>query len=713
MIKTYRLPVVAMAQGLRGGYGYNDTVFSTGQEFYTNTNVYPVSIQFAKLPVSLEPFTPKSATLYLYCGNASGTQAKGERTGEYRYEPPIYPAPSDAELKEEAEGEAIDYKRYSCYKLAEKTDISNGFITLVREKNYTLNPGYISGTITTGTVTRKKMNYESPYTWYRYEVPYTITYTGYSLNDIYSENSQSILSIIQNGILFNAHKYPETRIYAPSDTIQAYLDIDYNTIGTTVITSELVGYIDSTAPLDFSWRTTYSGFPVETITQTSATLEWKDGESGTAHQISLPGNTTTYTMPAGTLPDSLNILWRVTTQTADGTTVSQWKKFQTIDSIPSVTAVSPSGTYVDGTDIVRFIWNYTVDTGTAQTAYNLQYKTTTGNWTDVQSENTANQYADVPAGTLPAGNLQWRVRAYNQDGAASDWSNALDIVVISAPTAPQVRVTSVSPRPTIEWTATGQQAYQVTVGDYDSGLMFGTGKSYKVPVYLADGQQRAQIRVMNTYGLWSPYGYADFTVDNSAPATAPVLTGQGGRDAGLTWTASTGAALYLIYRGTDLIAETAQTEYTDRFANGLNRYFVRAVFSGTENYADSNPVQVLSSPDCAMICDIDTGEWIDLRYSTIVLPQTQITSAQEIAMMQYSGAAYPVPEISNFKTQTYTINTAFLDAATADRFENLIGKTVCVKDHYGNIMIGMMTSTTKMQSKLYRAYSATVNRIER
>lgn len=517
---------------------------------------------------------------------------------------------------------------------------------------------------------------------------------------------------ISNGLILSTLALGNTTIYTANSEHPPYLNLKYEEGYPKAYAQSPSGYIKPGESTTFSWRTTWSGFPIEDIQQTSATLEWKNGESGSINSVVISGNATAYTMPANTLPESQNLFWRIKTATAEGEIISNWQKFQTVDSTPEVTALSPSGTYADGTKAIRLVWSYAVETGTAQTAYDTQYKTASGDWTDLQSKSTGNAYADIPEGTLPAGNIQWRVRAYNQDGIASEWSNALTMVVISSPAAPQVRITAATPRPEIAWTSIDQQAYQVVIGSYDSGLQFGTAKSFKCPEYLADGQTRARVRIMNAYSLWSEYGSTDFEIENTTPAAAPVLSGSGGVNANLRWTGAEGASGYLVYREGKKIAEVTGDEYTDRYAIGQKSYFVRAVFPGTDFYADSNTMQIVSVSEAPVICDMDGGEWIPLRYSTTVLPATQINAQQEISLMHYSGSQYPTPEISSFRQRTYTINTAFQDMGMAYRFEALIGKKTCLKDQYQNLIIGILTSTTRMQSKLFTAYTAVINQIE-
>lgn len=491
-----------------------------------------------------------------------------------------------------------------------------------------------------------------------------------------------------------------------------YISLVYDEGTLTTLPNYPVGYIDRTQSNEFSWHTTYSGFPVEDIAQTSATLQWKNGSNGAVNSITINGAVTTYTMPANTLPVSDEIYWRVVAVTSEGTTNPEWTQVRTTDSAAVSTAISPSGTYVDGTKAVLFTWNHSTDTGTAQTAYDLQIKSSTGDWTTVQSATTSDEFCNLPANTLPSGTVQWRVRTYNADGTAGSWSNELTIVVIAAPAAPAIQIDVVSPMPQISWTSQEQQAFQVQMGTYDSGLQFGTVKSYKCPVYLPDGSTRMRVRVLNEYNLWSDWTEAVATITN-VPKTAPVLVITAGHDAQLTWESNETAAAYWVYRDGERIAKTANTSYTDRLAIGSHTYYVRETYASSDDYTDSNTVLTTMKTDHPIICTLDGTGWISLRFSTNSVQSVQVSEQQEIALAQYAGAVYPVPEVAPYRQRNYSISTAYMDAAACAQFEALLGKRVCVKDQYNNLIVGVITSYAKTSVPFYTAYTATVYEIDK
>ena len=508
--------------------------------------------------------------------------------------------------------------------------------------------------------------------------------------------------------------------YVPNETLfvdtprsehTAYITMSYDE-GYIVTTGlQPVGMIDRTQAQTFSWSSTYSGFPIGTPTQTSASFQWKDGESGGLHSVAISGSAASYTMPANTLPESEAIYWRVQVTTTEGDAVSDWVSVRTVDTPAVATPISPSGSYVDGSQTAHFVWSYQTESGSAQRGYDLQVKgPTDADYITIKSETTANAYADVAAGSLPGGAVQWRVRAYNQSGVAGEWSAPLSCVVIGAPGKPSVRVEDASPRPTIAWTSSGQNAFRVTAeGWYDSGTVFGTQKSFKIPEYLENDIYEIKVYILGEYGLWSEPGLTYATVINPASGSCTLTAQAVDGDAQLVWDAVEDALAYQILRGGKPIAETTGTVYVDRYAIGDVSYRIRAVMA-SDGYVLSNAASVALAVRSPRITALD-GEWIELDMYTSPLPTTQITATRDVALMQYAGVDYPVPEVSPHRTRTWVAYPAFRDPAHAAAFEQLLGRRVFVKDQYGTSLLGVMSSVQRSAQTFYTTLTAVVQEI--
>lgn len=712
MAKTIRLNGIGAAQGLRVNTysqmdlpstiqrytGYVSNEYTTGKNFYVDADTYPVSIEFEKLPQELERFTPTSVNV-VFCGGVNKTIDKEYWQRRYYFDE----QPSINELKQWAREDAeFRYPEIRVIGLAEPIDLKNKVFSCYitsRAEWANISPKNVS----VGSVNSRYEDYE-----YIYTVPTTTQiYDG----SVVSVDLIAVNTIINNGIRIGV-EYEDFKIYAPSESYPAYIELTYYEGGLVTYINSPSGYTDETGTILFSWHTTYTGFPVENVAQTSAQIQWKDGESGTVHNISVSGGSTEYRMAANTLPESQNILWRVVAQTAEGQSTSEWTTVQTQDSVSAAAAISPAAAYVDGQKEMLFTWDHVTDTGTAQTGYEIQYKTASSDWTTAQQESTANEYAYLPAGSLPSGSVTWRVRTYNAEGIAGAWSNELTIVVIAAPKAPSVSVSVSAPRPVVSWQSREQQAFEVEIGGVKSGTIYGTSKSYQWPDFLGNGTQIARVRVLNEFGIWSPWGSTSFSVSNVPSESVVRIFGTGGTDAELSWNSIPEASEYWVYRNEERIAKVSGTDYADRLYLGTANYFVRAVHSDGYNYTDSNRVTLTLSVDHAMITALD-GEWLDIGYSLTSVPNVSVTRSQDVAMMQYNGARLPIPEVSPFEQRTYSISCAFADRQMAARFDELLGRLCCVKDQYGNCMVGMLYSYTRVQNTFTTAYTATLYEVDR
>lgn len=434
----------------------------------------------------------------------------------------------------------------------------------------------------------------------------------------------------------------------------------------------------------------YGGAAV--FTQASATVSWRNGVSGTISTINVSGSEMSCSIPANTVPSTEELQWKVNASFESGETAeSDWATLTTIDSISSCALVSPVSTFIDGSVVNRFTWNHIIATGTAQSKYDLQYSTNDGaSWTNIASAvESENQYCDVPADTIPAGTVLWRVRTYNADGAAGTWSDSATIVVQAAPAAPLITSATATPRPEIAWQSSGQQAYQVTAGGYNSGTVFGTAKTHKIPTFLPDGSASIRVRIQNEFGLWSKWATVDVIVANAGSGTVALSAiVDVNTDVRLTWQATGEGIWHYIYRGGALIGRTVETAFTDHLAIGLCSYTVRAVAG--DDYILSAPVTVDVACDTAVIADIDTFDWSELPHLRDSEPVVKASATRQVTYQHYSGRRFPLAEIAEYEDETYSFEYSFLDRAEAMAVRELLGKIVAVKTVHDECYVGVL-----------------------
>lgn len=434
--------------------------------------------------------------------------------------------------------------------------------------------------------------------------------------------------------------------------------------------------------------------------QYSSYSAWRVGSDGSANYGS--PKDLGHVAPAFVIPQSTQL---EDNQNPDG--VYCIKGLPPNDKI-TATATKPKNTYAGSWETVRFEWTYESENSIPQKKYELQYKDASHTeWTELQTGETANTYADIPPNTLVAGTVYWRVRCTNIYDAVSAWSTEVSFTAQGKPSTPTVSATA-SPRPVITWTGEGQLAYQTKIDNTVLHTAYSTDGQYKVKEYLADGAHIAAVRIQNEYGLWSDWGTAEFTVANT-PGAPITLFAAGGEKATLAWT-ETDHEAYYVYRDDIPIAKTTGHTYTDQMAIGTHKYKVRGVTG--DSYSMSNEVTVTLSVDAPEIAALGEMQWLRLEYSTAQNSPLGVSAYQDVAYQFYAGRRYPVAETSQQITKIYSFNAAFNDAAQAAAFEGLLGKTVIYRDQHGCLCTGPLMGFELSIDQFFRAFSCSIQQTD-
>lgn len=490
--------------------------------------------------------------------------------------------------------------------------------------------------------------------------------------------------------------------------VVSYLDDDVTATPTGM--SPASGYVPKGSANVFSWGLAISGECLEEVKATSTTFRWRAGSSGTINTIAC-GTAQKVTVPAGTFTTD-DIQWSVSVTLNTGETVtSDWITLSTAEAASTAKPVSPAGIVIDATIVNRFSWQHIISTGTPQSKADLQWSADGATWNTLATVTGAAQYYDVPANTFTSGTKYWRVRTYNTDSTASAWSDAAEFIAINAPSAPSIVIQSTGPRPRITWQTSEQEAYQLTLSNgYASGTVYGTEKAWRSPVYLADGSYTVRVRVQNQYGMWSEWSAAALPVSHTEGEEI-TLTVSAGREAALSWQTAGSYDFYLIERDGVAIARTGTKEYIDKRSIGSVTYRVRGCYTGSDNYGVSNSDTVEILPETNTICDLSTGVWLDMRLSETQLRTNRVSFAAGVSTIHLAGLAYPVEERSEQRDRSLAVACAWPHSqrASALALEALVGRLVCLKDHYGNMAIGTLPSLESNSDEFMRRYSFTVS----
>lgn len=490
---------------------------------------------------------------------------------------------------------------------------------------------------------------------------------------------------------------------------------DSDTIGLTLDSlAPKSGAIIKTQDNTFTWRARDADNKcAPEVEQASAVFRWRSGTNGTIHTIAVSGNTQSVTVPANTFAGTTSIQWQVAVTANSGVvTTSDWVTLSTADATPTAAPLSPVDTVIDGSKDVLFQWQHSISTGTAQSKADLQKSTDGQTWTTLTTITGPEKQWTCPAGTLTSSIKYWRVRTYNADGVAGAWSDAAQIVVIAAPTAPSIQIKSTGARPSIGWQTSEQEAYQVELdGQLSGGTHYGTEKTWTSPAYLSDGSHTVRVRVQNQYGMWSDWGAAALPVTNT-PGSAITLSVQASSVADLSWQTSGSYDFYLVYRNGKPIAKLTQTQYTDELSSGSTTYQVRGCYADSSNYGLSSAVTVDVRAEVHQVSDLGTGQTLLLPYSDSQHRQTTRTLSRQVELLQLSGAFYPVAVEVDSGTDSLSITAALLDDGEIKQLMGLVGKLVCAKTPQGDMVIGYITSLPKQHDGFLNVFNFTVDQID-
>ena len=189
----------------------------------------------------------------------------------------------------------------------------------------------------------------------------------------------------------------------------------------------------------------------------------------------------------------------------------------TIEGPSAETPDAPSApTLIVGTTWLEASWTAPADNGAAITGYDVEYRTTGGNWTDAShaGTSTTKRIESLVADTA----YEVRVRASNAEGAG-DWSPAASgrtDAAAEAPDAPSApTLTAGSTWLEASWTAPAHNGsaitdydvhYRTTGGNWQDASHAGTSTTKRIESLVADTAYEVRVRASNAEGAgdWSP-----------------------------------------------------------------------------------------------------------------------------------------------------------------------------------------------------------------
>ena len=485
-------------------------------------------------------------------------------------------------------------------------------------------------------------------------------------------------------------------------------------------------------PITFSWQLSTDTSQIDNPAQENIVstvlnykLYWRDAASSTDGVLLYTGTDTAYTAPANTFDGHSQIQWRVVGTMSNGVSINPYAYAETddpddgwftlkladLDAKSTCKIIYPNNVSVDGASSVLFEWQHVVSTGTAQTRADIQTGSTPDQLTDFATiQGDANTYS-APANSFTAGDLYWRVRTYNADGVAGEWSETAHIIVISASPAPLLILERISPRPIIRWETVGQVSYEVEIVGVESAQQYGSGSRYEGKTILAEGLYTIRVRIQNQYSLWSPWAEASLTVFNDPGGTISLsATASKTGEVQLSWSATGAFISFQILRNGAVIGETTERSYLDRLAIGACSYQIRGILDSAGNYSLSGIQALTVTVPTVEIALVSGGGWLALPYTTTDIREVSVSTSKSVTYQQFLGAPLPVGVIGEALSKSVQLSCAFPYRLQADaaKLEAFIGQLVCVKDPRGRRYIGILGSMSHVSSRFYLSYSLTI-----
>ena len=368
---------------------------------------------------------------------------------------------------------------------------------------------------------------------------------------------------------------------------------------------------------------------------------------------------------------------------------------------PTVTPASPVSVVIDGGQPVTFRWNYSQAVSAPQSHFQLQ-QLVNSVWTNItgKTAGSQNNYT-APANTFSPGQGTWRVMVWSNNGTiASAWSPEAYVIVQSTPSAPNITNAGTSPSPTFTWQAAQQQGYEIILGDYTTGTVYGVEKSWTYPGVLPDGPIAFSVRVQNAQGEWSPWSNTQTTIKNIPQGSITLSAQARGPEASLVWTPSQGQTFgsYLIWRNGEAIARETRLQYVDYLGAGRCTYQVYGMLTGGY-YTPSEQVTEMIFPRHAVLSAVDPIEWIVLKLRSGGRPTYQQDLSAQVSFVHYQGRRLPVAYVSGFQDSTHTFAFSLNDRDAYLSMLALLGQEVILKTARGDRVIGILTGVTAERAR--------------
>jgi fibronectin type 3 domain-containing protein len=548
-----------------------------------------------------------------------------------------------------------------------------------------------------------------------------------------SVNNRQMGVAINGTVLTTTERFPITGsfdVYQDS-SLQAHLNAGRNSVTLFAVTDHGVSRVDQlivtpatasvpsgptnltvtpgAAGATLKWTASTSGSPTSySIFRGTAT----DGEATTAVGT-VSGTTTTFTDTG--LTNGKTYFYNVAANNATGVgpdsnevSVSPGVTTTTPAAAPSGVTLNPANfTLTPASNVMNLTWNPVA----GATSYNIYRGTAPGGEAATPvGTSTSDSYTDT--GVTDGTGYYYTVAAVNAGGTgpkSAETNSVPSALVVTPPVPFGMVVTTASGQINLQWTyeenATSYKIYRSTTsgGEGATPIATTTSSSYTDTSVTAGTTYYYEVTALTgtTESVRSPEVSANTSGTSTPPTPVGLVATAGNGSVALSWTASTGATSYSIYRGTTSggegttsIATTTTNSYTNTgLTNGTTYYYkVSATNSaGTSAQSGEASATPTSSPTSSLQISAGgpaTGTWVaDEDFTggatsdtTHAITTTGLTNPAPQSVYQhnrYGNFTYTVPGLTAGGSYTVRLHFAeeYWTAAGSRTFNVLINGT--------------------------------------
>lgn len=400
--------------------------------------------------------------------------------------------------------------------------------------------------------------------------------------------------------------------------------------------------------------------------------------------------------------------FRVRAYAKSNTLVSEWAQSSavTLKNITPMLVSPKSGENRMASSAIRMQWKKSDADAAAGTPYGftLQYSETAGeSWKDLLNKESAGEdekgwYVDVPADTFSHGTINWRVLVWDTEYQYGNFARDTFNAVVQASTS--AVGCDGKPLPTVSWVSASQVAYQVKFADYDSGAVYGTANSHRIPYVYDDGLYAVQVRTQATTGAWSDWTQVQYVqIENVQPSgTATVSVEKMKHSVTVTWRTSGTFAGFILYRNGIPVYAGSEKTFADAYANGKVTYTVRAI-TASKYYVQSAAVSADATPESDCLYDVEAKRWIPMKFSAEPR-RRQYMRNEKVTYRYYAGRKKPVAYTEGFLERSGSFVCCTKSAEDAKEIEALAGAEVICKGRDGESIRGILNGVQRISGRV-------------